>query len=70
VGAEAGPLRTLPLHSASGEQNRMYHPQRVEMEAQGVFLSSYLARGRRDGNGRRLDPVLEAHLRVTPERTK
>jgi hypothetical protein len=33
-----------------------------EVERRGKFVSAYLAGGRRDGRGERLDPVLEFHL--------
>lgn len=63
-------LNTLPLYSAGAEQDRMFHQQRIAIDALGTFTSAYVARGRQDGNGQRLDPVLEAHLRVAPEERK
>ncbi|MEQ1934384.1 MAG: hypothetical protein ABL962_10990 [Fimbriimonadaceae bacterium] len=72
---EPNALRTMPFYpstigSAGGGAGRVYHQQRIGLDAQAAYLSSYMARGRQDGNGQRMDPVLEAHLRVGTEEKK
>lgn len=55
--------KVLPLGScANVEAELMYGKQRRELARRGDLMKGYMARGMRDGNGQKLDPVLRAHL--------
>ena len=56
------PVRTLPLYSASAENDKLFTKQRLELETRAIFVRACLARGGADGSGRKIDPVLASHL--------
>ncbi|MSV32805.1 MAG: hypothetical protein EXQ57_09820 [Bryobacterales bacterium] len=55
-------LRRLPLHPAPEEGEKLFAKARLELDQRGAFVGAYKARGGRDGNGQKLDPVLAFHL--------
>lgn len=58
VGRRDAPL----LYAGRNENERPWSEKAADWEKRVGFARGYLARGRRDENGLRLDPVLEAHL--------
>lgn len=65
-------LKTLPLYGCGiAEDDKLFARQRQELDRRADFTRAYLARGRRDGNGQPLDPVLASHLGLSgPEPAK